>query len=115
MKPLILPAAALIALALAAAPAAAQMYGGGGYTQSRDYTNTRAMTPEQKAAAEKNKKLAAWQKEGRKLQKEDGGTLTPEHKAYLEAKLAEINGAPTTQTAAAAPAPQAAASTPPQQ
>ena len=108
MKPLILPAVALIGLSLAAAPAAAQMYGGGGYTQSRDYTNTKSMTPEQKRAAEKNKKLAAWQKEGRKLQKEDGGTLTPEHKAYLEAKLAEINGQPGVQTAAAAPTAPAA-------
>ena len=102
MKSLILPAAALIGLSLAAAPAAAQMYGGGGYTQSRDYTNTRAMTPEQRHAAEKQKKLVAWQKEGKKLLKQDGGTLSAEHKAYLEAKLAEINGE-AAQTAAAAP------------
>src|SRR5688500_10709975 len=110
MKFLVLPVAALMGLSLSAAPAAAQMYGGGGYTQSRDYTNTRSMTPEQKRQAEKQKKLAAWQKEGKKLQKQDGGTLTAEHRAYLEAKLAEINAEYGTQTAAAAPAPA-----PPQQ
>ena len=110
MKSFIVPAAALIGLALAAQPAAAQMYGGGGYTQSRDYnTNPRSMTPEQRRAAEKQQKLAALQKEAKKLQKQDGGTLTPEHRAYLEGKLAEINGAATTTTAAAA------APTPPQQ
>ena len=113
MKALILPAAAaLIGLSLTAAPAAAQMYGGGGYTQSRDYTSTRSMTPEQRREAEKKKKLAAWQKEGKKLMKEDGGTLTPEHRAYLEAKLAEINAEYGTQTASAASQP---AATPPQQ
>ncbi len=112
MKLLVLPAVALIGL-LAAAPAAAQMYGGGNYANStREFNSPRAMTPEQKREAEKKKKLAALQKEAKKLQKDDGGTLTPEHKSYLEAKLAEINAAATTQTAAAAPA---APATPPQQ
>lgn len=107
----LIPLIAVGALAASAAPALAQNYGGS-YSappSNREYNTTRPMTPEQRAQAEKNKKLAALRKEAIKLQKQDGGTLTSEHKLLIQAKMDAINGV-TTQTAQA-PAP---AATPPQ-
>jgi hypothetical protein len=103
MKTVVVSAIALLGLT-AAWPAAAQMYGGGNVgAQTRDYNTPRAMTPEQRREQERNKKLAALRKDGLKMQKQDGGTLSADHKAQLEARMAEINAAYPAQTAAAAP------------
>ena len=36
-------------------------------------------------------RMASLQREGRELQQRDGGTLTPEHRAMLQARLDDIN------------------------
>jgi hypothetical protein len=106
MNRALVPLVAAAALAAPAAPASAQNYGMQAYRTpptSRDYNTTRPMTPEQRAKAEKNKKLAALRKEAIKLQKQDGGALSADHKLYIQGKMDAINGT-TTQTAQA-PAP----------
>ena len=73
---------------------------------SRDYSSTKPITPEQRAQAEKNKKLASLRKEALKLQKQDGGALSAEHKTYIQARMDAINGTVTQTPAQPATAPQ---------
>src|SRR3569623_361104 len=107
------PACIIIAAVLAAmaGSAASQNYGFQAYRHpptSRDFTNTRPTTPEQRAAAEKARKLAALRKEALKLRKADGGTLSDEHTLYVQARMDAINGASAAanQASAAVPTPQ---------
>ncbi|HKD23440.1 MAG TPA: hypothetical protein VKB71_15595 [Rhizomicrobium sp.] len=61
-----------------------------GYEQSNQQTFglQRTLTSRE---IQKNKALMALRDEGLKLREADGGTLTPEHHAYLQAKLDAIN------------------------
>jgi hypothetical protein len=61
-----------------------------GYEQSNQQTFNLQRTLSSREL-KKHDALVALREEGQKLREADGGTLTPEHHAYLQAKLDAIN------------------------
>lgn len=107
MKALLVIAALAGAMACGA-PAWAQMYGYSTPSAPREYGPASAQTPEQRRQERWRKQMAVLRKEAVKLRKQDGGQLSPVHRADIESRMAQINA-----EGGVKPDPAAAAANPP--